>query len=243
MRVLDPAREARLALVYSLAAVLMSALTGLVERAWPAPLWGSSYLTSDAWYVFGFKIGFMLLLPVWALRRAGYRAVDFLAGWRPTAKSLLVVAASFAFGVFVNASKLDPIRSAAALLPTPEAAGRIAAGGMLVLLTAGLPEELVYRGVLQTRVERVSGRPLAILVTALLFTAWHLPSRFLLASGVEGSAGDLGSVLMGTGLPVLIVALILGMAWDRWRNLPALIALHWGIDTLPSICSFLRLPP
>jgi membrane protease YdiL (CAAX protease family) len=82
----------------------------------------------------------------------------------------------------------------------------------------------------------------AIVVTAILFTAWHLPTRYFLAEGAEGTAGDLGSVLIGTGLPVLLVALVLGWAWDRWRNLPALVLLHWGVDTLPSVASLLRLP-
>lgn len=243
MRIDDPGGEARAALLYALLAIAMSGVTGLLERAWRAPLWGSTYLTSDAWYVFGFKIGFMLLLPLWALRRRGYRAADFLAGWRLTPGSLLVVVMSLALGVFVNAGKWDSVRAAAATFPPAEALVRVAVGGVIVLFTAGIPEELVYRGFLQTRLERIVGRPAAILVTAILFTAWHLPSRFMMASGAEGAAGDLASVIRGTGLPVLVVGLILGLAWDRWRNLPALIALHWGIDALPSICSFLGLAP
>lgn len=111
------------------------------------------------------------------------------------------------------------------------------------MFTAALPEELVYRWALQTRIERIWGRLAAILLAAVLFTAWHLPTRYLLASGAEGRAGDLASVLRGTGLPVLVVGLSFGWAWDRWRNLPALVALHWGIDTLPSVASILRLPP
>ena len=125
----------------------------------------------------------------------------------------------------------------------PEAAARVLAGGGLMLFTAGLPEEIVYRGVLQTRLELLWGRLAALVVTALLFTAWHLPSRYLLASGAEGTAGDLGSVLLGTGLPVLVGAVVFGWAWDRWRNLPVLVAVHWGIDVLPSVASFLKLPP
>lgn len=95
---------------------------------------------------------------------------------------------------------------------------------------------------LQTRLEQTWGRAAAILVTAVLFTAWHLPTRYFLATGAEGTAGDLSSVLLGTGVPVLLVALVFSWAWDRWRNLPALVMVHWGIDTLPSIASFLQLP-
>ncbi len=107
------------------------------------------------------------------------------------------------------------------------------------LFTAGLPEEIVYRGFLQTRLEATRGRPTAILVTAVLFTAWHLPSRYLLSRGGEGQAGDAVSILLGTGLPVFIVALIFGWAWDRYRDLPVLIAVHWGVDSLPTMSSML----
>lgn len=62
------------------------------------------------------------------------------------------------------------------------------------------------------------------------------------ASDVSSVAPQRGARHARTGLPVFVVALILGWAWDRWRNLPALVMLHWGIDTLPSVASFLKLP-
>jgi membrane protease YdiL (CAAX protease family) len=106
---------------------------------------------------------------------------------------------------------------------------------------AGLPEEFFFRGVLQTRLERIWGRLPAILVTTLLFTAWHLPTRFLLAHGAEGQAGNFASILMGTGIPVAVVGLIISWMWDRNRNLLLLIALHTGIDTLPVLSSLLKI--
>jgi membrane protease YdiL (CAAX protease family) len=33
--------------------------------------------------------------------------------------------------------------------------------------------------------------------------------------------------------------LVFGILWDRYRSLPALIAFHWGIDTLPTVISLL----
>ena len=71
------------------------------------------------------------------------------------------------------------------------------------------------------------------------FAAWHVPSRFLLVHGFEGIAGDLGSVILGTGIPVFIVGLIFGVIWDRYRSLLPLIAVHWGIDIFPCILSML----
>lgn len=243
MRVIDPSREARFWLAFAVFYIAMSAVTGLVQRAWPAPILGATLLTSDAWYTLGYKIGLLLVVPLAVLRRAGYRAADFLPGWRLTPRTAGTLLIAFGGGFLLNADKLDAIGAAAAARPPLEAAALIACAGGLKLFTAGLPEELVYRGVLQTRLELAWGRAAAILATAVLFTAWHLPSRYLLARGPEGTAGDLGSVLLGTGVPVFVVGLLLGLAWDRWRSLPVLIAVHWGIDVLPSVASFLGIPP
>lgn len=242
IRILDPSREMRIALVFALAYIGASVVVGWTERAWPAPLWGATALTSDATYALGFKIGLLLVVPGLWVRAAGYGIDDLLLGWRPTPRSVATLFGCFVAGFFLNASRLDPVRDAVAGLPAGEAAMRVGVGCLLMLFAAGIPEELVYRWGLQTRLERAWGRVAAILVTAIVFTAWHLPTRYFNAEGAEGTAGDLGSVLLGTGVPVLIVALILGWAWDRWRNLPALVAIHWGVDTLPSIASFLQLP-
>ena len=242
VHIIDPAPETRVALAFAVAYIGAAFVTGLVERAWPAPLWGASALTSDATYVLGFKIGLLLVVPALAIRRAGYTTDDLLLGWRPTVGSVSRIVILFFAGLLLNASRIAPIRAAADSLPPVEAALRVGFGCILVLFCAGIPEELVYRWGFQTRLERAWGRIAAILVTAVLFTAWHLPTRYFLAEGAEGTAGDFESVLLGTGLPVFVVALVLGWAWDRWRNLPALVMLHWGVDTLPSVASFLKLP-
>lgn len=108
-------------------------------------------------------------------------------------------------------------------------------GALLALSNAAIPEEFFFRYLLQTRIEQRFGRLTAIVGTAMLFTAWHIPSRYFLASGAEGHAGDLASVVINTGIPVSIAGLVLGLLWDRGRRLLPLIALHWGIDTLPLV--------
>lgn len=243
IRILEPARETRVALAFAVAYIGAAFVTGLIQRAWPAPLWDATLLTSDATYALGFKIGLLLVVPALWIRHAGYTMDDLLLGWRPTPRSVLTLVVLFAAGLLLNASKLGPIREAVAALPPVEAALRVGLGCILMLFCAGIPEELVYRWGLQTRLERAWGRLAAIVVTAILFTAWHIPPRYFNAEGAEGTAGDFGSVLLGTGLPVLVVALVFGWAWDRWRNLPALVMIHWGVDTLPSVASFLQLSP
>jgi membrane protease YdiL (CAAX protease family) len=243
MRIVAPGPETTTALLFACVYVVMSGATGLAQRAWPAPVFGATYLTSDAWYIFGYKIGLLLVAPLLWLRQSGYRLADFLPGWRLNARTAASLIVAFAAGVLLNAGLFDAVRGAAARFGLAEYGFRVGLGALLVLFGAGIPEEVVYRGVLQTRLERRWGRVTAILATSVLFTAWHLPSRYLLASGAEGAAGDFASVVLGTGVPVLIVGLLFGVAWDRWRNLPVLIALHWGIDVLPSVSSLLQIPP
>jgi len=155
----------------------------------------------------------------------------------------MVLVLAFFAGLSLNLlqGRFDLVVEGAKHFSGGELAIRLAAGLILPFFIAGFPEEFVYRGILQTRLEKVGGRLAAVVISVTLFTAWHLPTRFLLAQGVEGSAGDLASVVLGTGVPVAIVGLVFALLWDRYRNLPALIAAHWGVDVLPGITDFLRI--
>lgn len=139
--------------------------------------------------------------------------------------------------------RLGELHAAVANTSLGLGAARAALGAFIALSTAGLPEELVFRGILQTRLECTLGRVPAIVLTTVAFTAWHLPTRYLLASGIEGHAGSWTSVAIGTGIPIAIVSLVFCWAWDRFRNLPALVATHWGIDALPTIAVLLGVSP
>lgn len=234
------AAETRWLLWFSLLYILASAATGIAIKYLPFPFWGATYFTQDSWYIFFFKVILLLTVPLVVYYRWGYKFSDLLYGWRFSFRSVLILIVSFALGFFINASRIAEAREAMSLHPRLEAYARVAVGIVLAWIMAGIPEEVVYRGMLQTRLEATWGRIPAILVSVVLFTAWHIPTRFLLANSVEGQAGDLGSVLIGTGAPVAIVAIIFAFAWDRWRNLPALMAIHSGVDTLPIVCSMLQ---
>ncbi len=245
LRFRDLGGETRTLLVYAIGYVGAACLTGAAIERYPLPLWGASDFLQDFWYAIVFKIGLLLVVPLWLLRRWGYRLGALRYGWRPSPRALVTCAALFALGFAINLGG-DRTRELARTLasgPSGEVAARGLIGIVLAFLQAGIPEEVFFRGMLQTRLEARAGRVVAIAVTLVLFVAWHLPTRYLLANGVEGQAGDFGSVLLGTGIPVAIVGLVLGLAWDRWRNLPALVALHAGIDTLPIVSSMLRVHP
>jgi membrane protease YdiL (CAAX protease family) len=232
--------ETRWLLIFTTLYILAATATGLLIARWPMPLLGATYFTQDIWYVVFFKIGLLLIVPLVAFHRWGYRLSDLAFGWRPTVRSLSTIIILFAVGVCINAGRFAEVEHAWSLHPPSEALGRATLAIAIAFVFAGIPEEIVYRGMLQTRLEASWGRLPAILVSVLLFVAWHIPTRFILADSVEGQAGDISSVLLGTGVPVGIVALLFAVAWDRYRNLLALIFVHAGIDTVPVIASMLQ---
>lgn len=232
-------REAALATGYAIFYVGLAYLTGLVILRHPAPLLGAASFTQDAWYVFAFKIGGLLVVPLAAFAALGHRPAELLAGWRFRPGSIAWIAIAIAAGGALNLGHLAGIRAALSALPPARASVVLIAAVLLPLFSAALPEEIFFRAILQTRLEGTVGRVGAIALSVLLFAAWHLPTRWLLSEGVEGRHGDLASVLLGTGVPVMIVGLVFALLWDRYRSLPALIAAHWAIDFLPSLSSLL----
>ncbi len=231
--------ERNLLLGYALFYIFAAWCTARLSLAFPAPLLGAASLTHQIWYVFGFKIFGLLLVPAIALRKLRYRFRD-IAGPDPWGRSTLFAAAfAYALGLSINLGHVSHIQAAMASDALDLVPVRLGLGIVLPLLYAGIPEEVFFRALLQTRLEASSGRVVAILVSNTLFTAWHIPTRYLLSSGVEGTAGDFASVLLGTGLPVFIAGLVFSLLWDRYRKLVPLIAAHWGVDTLPAISSLM----
>jgi membrane protease YdiL (CAAX protease family) len=233
-RVLYPAIELPFLIGYGLFFIALSGVTAQLILHWPKPLPGTTDFLLDFWYFLFFKIFFLLVVPGLTFRRLGYKWLDLAPGGL-SRRDWLWSAVAFGAGFSVNAGYLNGILRA----HVPGIPWRIGLATALALFNAGIPEEFVFRGWMQTRMEQRYGRAIALVGTALLFTAWHIPSRYFLAFGGEGKAGDLVSVLWNTGAPVLLVALILGVLWDRHRRLLPLIALHWGVDTLPLISAIL----
>lgn len=242
MRIARPRAEARTATLYAVSFVFLAAITGLMIRAWPQPVMEAASLTDDFWYIVLFKLCFLLAVPLVWYYREGYRLRDLMPGWKADLRHLLILLVCLLLGLSANLvqGRMEMVRDAARAFDGAELTVRLAMGLVVPLFQAGFPEEFAFRGILQTRLERVWGRAVAILLSVTLFTAWHIPTRFLLAEGVEGTAGDLGSVLLGTGIPVFLFGLIFALSWDRYRSLLPLVAAHWGVDILPSVLSFLQ---
>ncbi len=235
-----PGPETAWFLAYALLFVGLSWITGQVIKHHPRPILGASYFTSDVFYIVFLKLLGLLAVPLALAAGLGYRLRDIFAGDRLDRRGTLGMAAALLVGASLNQGDLHLIAAAAPAFATPALVGRVALGIALPLVSAAIPEEIFFRGLLQSRLERVAGRLVGVLGTALLFAAWHLPSRYLLASGLEGQAGDFTSILLGTGLPVFVVGLIFGRLYDRYRRLLPLIAAHGGIDAVSSVAAMLR---
>ena len=239
MTIKEPGKETVLALSFSVLYIFAAAATGLLIRSCPLPILGAARFTDDLWYALLFKAGLLLVVPaVWFLLR-GYKPADLLPGWKISVRTVLWAVLAFAMGASLNMGRLHFIDDAVPGFTTGGLLARCFLGAALALLAAGVPEEFFFRGILQTRLELSFGRAASVVLTSVLFTAWHLPTRFLLSSGVEGEAGDIGSVLLGTGVPVFVVSLVFCLLWDRYRSLVPLIAAHFGIDLIPAVISML----
>ena len=232
MRIAAPAREVRELVAFALGCTLVAAAAALAIERRPLPLYPGADFTASVWYAVAFKLVYMLGVPLAWLRWRGYRLDEVLGPWRPRGRTWAAIALALAAGLALNARHVGAI---GALLADGAAAWRIVPGVMLPLVAAAIPEELAFRVLLQTRLEKVAGRLAAIGVSTLLFALWHVPSRLVLAHGVEGKAGDLGSVLVGTALPVFVVGLVLAAIWDRWRTATVIVVLHFAIDLPPAL--------
>ena len=238
IRIRNLYNETRILLGYSIFYIIIGYFIGRIILYNPMPIMGAAQFNQDLWYSGLYKIGILLILPsiiyfgIW-----GYRVKNLLYGWRPNARNIITTIVLVSLAFFLNASHLPLIYKQ--IGKVDQLPLRLILGILMPLLTAGLPEELFFRGYLQTRLEKILNRGIAVIITSILFMAWHIPSHYLLSNGVDGQSGNLGDVILHTGLPVFIISLLFGYLWSRNRNIIVLILMHWAIDTLPSISSYL----
>jgi membrane protease YdiL (CAAX protease family) len=236
IEIFDPSMELKVLLTYSLIFIGLVGTFALVQKAYPLPILNAASFTDDVWYLLFSKFIFLLIVPILLWRYLGYSIkslFEFKSSKLTNLKYLLI---SLAAGIFLNQSHLPKIFSELQHLDESLVLSVFLAL-IIPFFTAALPEELFYRVMLQTRIEKKFGWLVSILVSSLLFSLFHFPSRFVLASGVDGTAGDFTSVLIGTLLPSFVLGIVFGFLWNRYRNIYLLLALHYGIDLLPSISS------
>ncbi|MFI9404633.1 lysostaphin resistance A-like protein [Nocardia sp. NPDC052316] len=167
------------------------------------------YLSSggDLWFV-GLKLLLLVAVPLLFRLAAGrewYRA-DTQGRWlRPMPAVLAFLALFTLFGRPYSGAPPDLVAVLA------------------VFVLNALLEEIFYRVWLQTRLEATVGRWPAIVVTSLIFAAWHVKIH-----GGNGFGIDLAATFVHIGG----YGLFLGYLWSRYRN-PWLLFLVHGIINLP----------
>jgi membrane protease YdiL (CAAX protease family) len=88
----------------------------------------------------------------------------------------------------------------------------------LVVMRAGIAEEVFYRGFAIERIEALTGsRPIAAVVPLILFAGFHFS---------QGIAGVLIALFVGAAATAIYL-------WKR--NLPILIAAHFTLDFVPNV--------
>ncbi|WP_237421675.1 CPBP family intramembrane glutamic endopeptidase [Gordonia sp. SID5947] len=124
-----------------------------------------------------------------------------------------------------------------------DSASEAALAALVVIpLQTVLPEELLFRGILQGTLARLFGVRATLGLGALAFGLWHISSSLGLTSGNAGLSGVLGSGTLGQvagilGAVVATAAAGLVLGWLRYRadSLLAPIALHWALNAIGAI--------
>ncbi|MGE0931054.1 CPBP family intramembrane glutamic endopeptidase [Peijinzhouia sedimentorum] len=238
IEIFDPSKELKVLLAYSLIFIGLVWTFALVQKAYPLPILNAASFTDDVWYLLFSKFIFLLIVPMLIWKYLGYSIKSLFRFKSSKLTTLRYILISLTFGIFLNQSHLPKIFIELKQIDETQVLSLVLAL-IIPFFTAALPEELFYRVMLQTRIEKKFGWLISILLSSILFALFHFPSRYVLASGVEGLAGDFTSVMVGTILPSFILGMVFGFLWNRYRNIYLLLALHYGIDVLPSISSHL----
>lgn len=109
-------------------------------------------------------------------------------------------------------------------------------------IVAGLCEEFLFRGVLQSRLSAVLRTEFgAVMIGSLLFALAHFPGLYFRgAPGVDGYSTDALQVAAFTIATLSPIAVLFGTLWARTRSLLLVVLLHGAVDTLPNMAEFVR---
>ncbi len=106
---------------------------------------------------------------------------------------------------------------------------------VLLLFTVGITEEVLFRGVLQTRFTRSFGSPvLGVLAVSILFSIYHIPYAYLNPNWP--SSGDFVAAVGAAFTNGMLGGLVLGWVYEKSdHNLIACIIVHSLINSLPAM--------
>ncbi|WP_439028926.1 lysostaphin resistance A-like protein [Gordonia terrae] len=172
-------------------------------------------------------------------------------GWRDLGMSRSELRAGIPFAVASVIVVAAVVSTAVAIPATREfflsdryddTSDALLAAFVIIPLQTAIPEEILFRGVLQGALGRVFGPMVTLLAGAVAFGLWHILSSTGLTAGNEGLSDVLGSGALAqvAGIAGAVVAtgaagFVLGWLRQRTTSLLAPIALHWAINATGAI--------
>lgn len=170
-------------------------------------------------------------------RELGLSRAELRAGVPFAVASVIVVAAIVSSAVAIPATREFFLSDR--YDDTSEA---LLAAFVVIPLQTAIPEELMFRGVLQGTLGRLCGSTATLVYGAVAFGLWHILSSTGLTEGNEGLSDTLGSgtVAQYAGIAGAVVVtgvagFVLGWLRKRTTSLLAPIALHWALNATGAI--------
>ena len=199
--------------------------------------WGFSLLPENEWLKAGVKLVVFVIVPVVAFRARF--PLRFNRG--DAAIVILFLVVLFLFQVVFG----NGVRKIAEVgLVGWRLALAAAASFVWMSIEAGIVEEVSFRGILQTRLEQVTGSAAGgIVITALLFGLIHAPGLYL-RTGQTNESFTSPSLLYAIGFSIVILSpagLFLGYLWAKTRNMVVVVLVHGAMDLVPNVVGLARL--
>lgn len=181
----------------------------------------ASGIPADAIYS-PLKILTLLVIPLLACKVC--RAGGPKARWTVPLDRTRVLAPIIPVAGWIALARLGPLAPPPVSLASIPDPVTVAVISLITLLTAGVLEEVFYRGLLQTRLESLIGRWPAIAATSILFAAMHIASHVHL----DTLAVDLATIVAVQGT----FGVMQGYLWSRYRNIWAPIVIHVAVNLI-----------
>lgn len=183
-----------------------------------------------------------VVLPLLLLKALGSRIAPIFSGGLPARLfwRVALVLGGLLIGLLAVVS--PSLKNLAAVGPDAVTlAWAIPANFLFIAMVAGLNEEFLFRGVLQTRLAAVLGTALgAAPIAAVLFGLAHWPGLYLRGGpGIDGWSTDPWAVAAFTIATLSPLGVMLGVIYWRTRSLWLVVILHGAIDFLPSLPEFI----
>ena len=234
-----PKRESIALLFYLLfyAFVAFGPVFGFVKSALsPGPL--------KEFAVVGYKLVVHVVLPAILILSVGgwLRGILDADLRRPRVLDLLVGFSVLMIGLVAALNSIFETLAAKGLGPL-QIATWIAVAWLWMSIEAGLCEEFLFRGLLQSRLAAWFGSAAwAIVTMAVLFALVHVPGFYLRGGeAVAKQAQSLPQMIALAIGAIAPIAMMLGIMWQRTRSFLLVVLVHGAIDAMPAVERMIRM--